>query len=86
MNAAHELLVALSQLGATVELTKGRLTLRARNTPIPGALVSRLPAAKADLIATLARPGHQKGGCLREAADHHPTHSTSWHQRSDLMR
>jgi hypothetical protein len=56
MNAARELLDDLALIGATVEPAGDRLILRAGPMAIPARLVNRVREAKAELIATLARP------------------------------
>jgi hypothetical protein len=54
MIVAHNLLKDLAGIGATIKPAGDRLILRAGRTAIPAALVSRVRAAKADLLATLA--------------------------------
>src|SRR5262245_38057350 len=53
MNAARAVLDDLAMIGATVEVARDRLILRAGLTAIPATLVSRVREAKADLMATL---------------------------------
>ena len=60
MNAARELLDDLAVIGATIEPAGDRLILRAGPIAIPAVLVNRVRGAKADLIATLACPAHQR--------------------------
>jgi hypothetical protein len=54
MSVARNLLEDLAGIGATIKPAGDRLILRAGRTPIPAALVGRVRAAKADLLATLA--------------------------------
>ena len=54
MNAARAVLDELAMIGATIEVARDRLILRAGLTAIPATLVSRVREAKADLMATLA--------------------------------
>ena len=54
MTAALALLADLAQIGAKLEPVDDRLILRAGAKAIPASLVSRIRAAKADLLATLA--------------------------------
>jgi hypothetical protein len=54
MSAAHDLLADLAGIGAAIKPAGERLVLRAGQTAIPAALVSRVRAAKADLLVTLA--------------------------------
>ena len=55
MSAARDLLADLAGIGATIQPAGDRLVLRAGRTAIPAALVGRVRAAKADLLATLTR-------------------------------
>jgi len=55
MKSTRELLAELAEIGATIEPVGDRLILRAGSKAIPGGLVNRIRAAKADLIATLTR-------------------------------
>jgi hypothetical protein len=54
MNAARAVLDELAMIGATIEVARDRLILRAGLTAIPATLVSRVREAKTDLMATLA--------------------------------
>ena len=54
MSVARNLLEDLAVIGATIKPAGDRLILRAGRTAIPAELVSRVRAAKADLLATLA--------------------------------
>jgi hypothetical protein len=54
MSVTRNLLYDLALVGATIKPAGDRLILRAGSTAIPAALVGRVRAAKADLLATLA--------------------------------
>jgi hypothetical protein len=54
MSVTCNLLDDLASIGATIKRAGDRLILRAGLTAIPAALVGRVRAAKADLLATLA--------------------------------
>ena len=64
MSVAHNLLADLAGIGATIKPAGDRLILRAGRTAIPAELVSRVRAAKTDLLATLSasseRPGNEE--------------------------
>jgi hypothetical protein len=74
-SSALSLLADLAQIGATLEPVNDRLVLRAGAKAIPGTLVSRVRAAKADLLAVLTAqdesPYQRDGTGLREATSPH---------------
>jgi hypothetical protein len=53
MNAARAVLDELAMIGATIEVARDRLILRAGPKAIPATLISRVREAKTDLMATL---------------------------------
>jgi hypothetical protein len=64
MSVARYLLEDLAGIGATIKPAGDRLILRAGGIAIPAELVSRVRAAKTDLLATLStsseRPGSEE--------------------------
>jgi hypothetical protein len=56
MNVARALLDDLAMIGATIEVARDRLILRAGPIAIPATLVTRVREAKADLLATIGVP------------------------------
>jgi hypothetical protein len=74
MSVARNLLKDLAGIGATIEPAGDRLILRAGHTAIPAALVSRVRAAKADLLATLSNGTNRVCGDEEKEHDRKPTH------------
>jgi hypothetical protein len=62
MTVARNLLEDLAVIGATIKPAGDRLILRAGRTAIPAELVSRIRAAKTDLLTTLSRGADRPGG------------------------
>ena len=54
MTAAHQLLVDLAVIGASIKPAGDRIVLRAGASAIPAGLVDRIREAKAEVLATLA--------------------------------
>jgi hypothetical protein len=68
MSVARSLLEDLAGIGATIKPAGDRLILRAGRTAIPAELVSRIRAAKTDLLTTLSMGADRPGG--EEAREH----------------
>jgi hypothetical protein len=61
VNAVQQLVEDIAAIGATIEVAKDRIVLRAGGTAIPRDLISRIRLAKAELLETLAaRPANHE--------------------------
>jgi hypothetical protein len=69
MTVARNLLEDLAVIGATIKPAGDRLILRAGRIAIPAELVSRIRAAKADLLTTLSMGADRPGGEDARAQD-----------------
>jgi hypothetical protein len=74
MTVARNLLEDLAVIGATIKPAGDRLILRAGRTAIPAELVSRIRAAKTDLLTTLSMGADRPGG--EDAREQHRPAST----------
>jgi hypothetical protein len=69
MTVARNLLEDLAVIGATIKPAGDRLILRAGRIAIPAELVSRIRAAKTDLLTTLSMGADRPGGEDARAQD-----------------